>query len=541
MKNNRMILSFTKEELKRSSLSLENSGIMIAMPDTREASEKLMQSFGWAGNNSNVFYPDLNVAADLIPKPEDFVNVPFRLLSATIVAAGTWRATDFTDAAVLKESIYKLADKPVYKEHETDLDNWVGLVRNPKFSPAFTMKDGISIPAGIDGIISIDGKTNPKLARAVLAGGIYSNSVTVEFEWLPSHKFETPEDFERNVGQVIDGKMVCRKVSKIIDYYESSLVWLGADPYAKQIKADGDLIHVDESSTYNDEVVQTTYKSNSKYSVKLGLTENILSLSKQSQKINPMKPEVIAAFRKKFNLAADVEITEALIESLTLGTATDATLNAEVAAKVAELTGETIEATTDAKVSLGKLTGFKGLKAEALTKLENDAAKVVTLEADKAALATEKTTLAQEVGVLKADKVTLEAKVTELTPKATIGEKFVADKRAETIRLYKLSTENKPVEAVLTMFEKASVEELDGLLASYGKGLTAKFNGKCTDCGSTNFEFKSSQGGGEGESKEVSAESAGVTYEDIRNSFKDEEGVKTIASRYSETEKGEEK
>lgn len=523
-KSRRMLLSFSKAELGgRCSVSMHNAGIMLAMPADKESAKSYMASFGW-GSDTNKYYPGLNVQSDLMPKDEDFVNVPFRMLSATMVAAGTWRSTDFTDTKVLSASVPKLKDKPVYKEHDTDLDNWVGLVRTPKFSPEFTMTDGTRIPAGIDAIVSIDGKTNPKIARAVLVGGIYSNSVTVEFDWVPSHDFagdDAEDQFERAVGQIIDGRMVCRKVTNIIDYYESSLVWLGADPYAKQITPEGDLIHVDESSTYEDDnTVQTKYKQDAKYSMKLGIPKNLLSLSKKENLIqnnNPQKPntmtleEILAALRLSLGLPVDAEVTKEQIATLSVAPAVVEEDTTELAQAVTELTGEVIEGKQNVKELTSKLAGFKGIKVDKLTALEATAKTVETLTA-------EKTSLTSEVVNLKADKATLEAKIVELNPKAAIADKFIQDKKAECKRLYNLSVNNKPVDAVIALIEKGTVEELDGLIGTYTKGLTENFSGKCKDCGSANFEFKSSVGG-EDPTKDKDENTSDVSFEAIHQRF----------------------
>lgn len=528
-------LSFSKEEVKRASLAMGNAGIMIAMPSKEADAKKFMHSFGWgSSSDSNKFYPDLNVKKDLAPKEEDFVNVPFRLLSATMVAAGTWRSTDFSDASVLKDAVKKLDGKPVYKDHETDLDNWVGIVRNPKFSGAFTMDDGTQIPAGLDGIISIDGKTNPKIARGVLLGAIFSNSVTVEFDWIPSHEFENDYQFENALGTIIDGKMVCRKVTRIIDFYESSLVWLGADPYAKMIDENGNLVNVDESSTYEEEseVVKTKYQKDKKYEVKFGFDKNLLSLAKSNSQsltqknTKKMNDKVLEALRKKLKLADDVELTDAHAEAVEkLLTDEEAAAkaketsedvetvsNAEVTEAVAEITGEVVEETTSVKDALAKLKGLKGIKVEEFTKLSENASKVASLE-------TEKVTLTGELANLKVDKATLEAKVIELGANAKLGEKFMSDKRAEVIRLYTLAVDNKPVDAVLSLMQNAKLEELEGLLSQYTKGNTEKFSGKCKSCGSTEFEFKSTVGGDDETSTEDVIEVSGMSFQDLAAKF----------------------
>jgi len=223
------IFSFNKAESAK--LALDNVGVNLPFS---ELANQDTEGFGWWGqsNNANV-YQNIDVKKELLPKPEDFVKVPFRLISATTVGAGSWKVTDFSNEAVLKASMKKLIGKPVYPNHDSDdVFNYVGIIESVKWTEA-RMQDGQMIPAGIDGIIAIDGKTSPKIARGVLMGAIFSNSVTVNFDWEPSHFFESPNDFYHKIGTIhTDGKMVRRVVTNINDYYESSLVWLGADPFA---------------------------------------------------------------------------------------------------------------------------------------------------------------------------------------------------------------------------------------------------------------------------------------------------------------------
>lgn len=538
----RMKLSFSKSELKRGQLKLGNAGVMMAMPTEAEKVQEFIASFGykpdhvkpktqfqfgWFGSSSssNEVYPDLDIAKSLMPKEEDFVNVPFRMLSATVVAAGTWRSTDFTDTEVLKRAVNKLANKPVYKEHDTDLDNCVGLVKNPKFSEAFTASDGQKIPAGLDGIISIDGKCNYKLARNVLSGAVYSDSVTVEFDWVPSHIFEGENadyDFERNVGKIIDGRMVCRKVVEIIDFYEVSLVWLGADPYAKQIDTDGDLINVDNSSTYSDDVVQTHYKKEGKYEIRLGLAKNVLSLSKFDGKFNQnslktgemkITDKALEALRKKLKLADGAEITDAHIVAIE-GLEESAPDNSELANAVSELTGEKIEANAKPEEILAKLKSYKGVKTEEFSKLS---AALTDLSAEK-----EKSAALQgEVGTLKADKAALEASIAEMKPKVVVADSYISAERKEVKRLYNLSMGGKPVAAVEAIIEKATIEELAGLKAQYTKNVTENFSGKCKSCGSSEFEFKSSVHGDVNDDGSVSniVEQYGTDFNSIHEKY----------------------
>lgn len=494
----RTTLSFKKSELFQLGIGL--AGIQMAMPTTDADVQKMLASFGLFGGSSdaNKFYPDLNVPESLRPKPEDFVDVPFRLISATTVGAGSWKATDFSNVNVLKGSMEMLKNKPVYFDHETDLMNWVGIVRAVSWSEP-TIDNGIPVPAGIDGIISIDGKTSPKIARGVLMGSVFSNSVTVSFDWTPSHQFDSGREFDDKMGEIgPDGKMVRRIVTDIHDYFESSLVWLGADPFAKAIDGKGKLRNIDHSSIYNykkeaAEVIEK-YEKSKNYSVEFGFEKSFAVSLSQRKTFNTtkndkeMNKELEAALRILLGLAAGVEIT------------------AEHFAKV-KLVSDTHSAEADAAIALSKkvkelaLTAAKKADATATdVKVEDfitnhefvKSTDLVTLSAS----ATKVTSLESEIVTLKADKKTLEDAATGLQVNAELGKGFVALKKNEVKRLYRIAVGQQEDAAVIKLIDEAAPDALEGLLKQYTKGLTHSFGGKCKACGSEDFTFRSTVSGG---------------------------------------------
>ena len=198
--------------------------------------EKL--GFWGAGNDFNTFNPSVS-SKDFTPKDEDFIRVPFRLLSATIVAGGTWRATRFPEA-VLRTSMQKLVSKPIYVEHEDEIGNEHGVIESVEWQAGYIdEKNNIDVPPGIVGILKIDAKANPKTARNLLSDppAIFSDSVTLDYSWEPSHDFESNYEFEDKIGEFDEnGKMFTRDATIIHDYAEVSLVPLGADPFAKKIQ-----------------------------------------------------------------------------------------------------------------------------------------------------------------------------------------------------------------------------------------------------------------------------------------------------------------
>lgn len=525
-------LSFSKAELMASQVDL--SAVGINLPIKNRDVESLRKEYNvqgdislgsmWGSMNDPKYYKDLQ-AQDIVPKPEDFIEVPFRLLSATTVGAGTWKATDFSDEQMLKKSMEFLIGKPMYKDHETDLDNWIGLVRGVSWEKS-KEQNGVKVPAGINGLVAIDAKTNPKTARGVLLGSIFSNSVTVEFKWEQSHEFENEWDFYDNIGQMgKDGKMVRRVVKEITNYHESSLVWLGADPFAKAITENGELKNIDYGSVYeysktsysktkrvgdrelSKEEVKELLQSNRKYTVSFAMDEKILPLVKigeikenKNDFVNMDKfiQAFIAKFGKQLGITDEKPNEEQLIsylKELQLAKKDEESEKAkELITKVTELMKATDENATDLEQFLKEnhfIQATKLAEYEAVSKQVSELNKQVE-------------TLTQEAQTLKKD--------------AEVGIKYRSAKKEEAIRLYKATVGVDNVQqAVIDLFNKAEDEAIDGLLAQYTKGATEKFSGTCADCGSHNFKFQSSFSGGE-EPKQKQ-EQVECSAEDIRSKY----------------------
>jgi len=519
MKKNQSILSFNKVTHDKVTLQMRMVGINMPMPSSKDDADKMLQSFGLFGGSSdaNKFYPDLNVPKDLIPKPEDFIKVPFRLLSATTVGGGSWKATDFSNEQVLKQSMAKLNGKPVYYDHDQDLMNWVGIIEGVKWTEART-ENGEFIPAGIDGIISIDAKTSPKIARGVLIGAIFSNSVTVSFDWKPSHEFESDNDFYNNMGKKgSDGNMVRRVVTQIHDYFESSLVWLGADPFAKQIKEDGSLVNIDSSNVVKsydkeDASIIKSYNDEKKYQVSFCLNKNVLSLSRNSnnnKSDSKMKfTEFIAMFTTLFGY------DEAKLREM-LGLAKDAEITQEAFSSFLKQEPKVIEADKDKVAFADAIAGLSSVKAVFGDAFKFADAKVEGIRLVKEDDYTKLETEAGKVEQLTKDKATLEGKVTSLESDAKIGKDFVSLKRNEVKRLYKTTVGEAADDAVLKLMDEANPDALEGLLKQYTKGATVKFSGKCKSCGSDEFEFKSTLSSGQTEAFEDEV----VSFEKLHEKF----------------------
>lgn len=467
-----------------------------------------MQSFGLFGGSAdtNKFFPNVS-ASDLLPKPEDFVRVPFRLLSATIVGAGTWKATDFSDVVLLKASMQKLQSKPLFFDHDQESMNWVGLIDSISWSEQSFAPDGTKVPAGIDGVLAIDAKTNPKLARGVLMGAIFSDSVTVVFDWIPSHKGMSDSEFMGKIGSLVDGRMVSRKVTAIYDYHETSLCWLGADPFAKMYDEKGNLKNIDTSAVFSEEVetVRRKYEKENTFTavagyekqVAISLTKTLFSSNVNDNKMNPKVQAILCAM---LGLAAGTEINETNFkEGMVLVTAEQDTANTANAGVVGALK-------TAAKAVLGKdpddvnafLTTHSFVATDKLPAMQ---------EAE--------TTVASLITETGATKETLIASVKTLKIESTAGKAAIEAKRAEVTRLYTLQSENKPDQSVLDLIKAATSEQLDGLAKTYTKSVTSSFTGTCKKCGASGDEitFRSSVEAGDGAPAKVDVTEQEVSFD----------------------------
>lgn len=511
------ILSFNANGTGTLSLQMEFVG--VNMPATKEvldsfAEGKDVESLGWFGgsNNANTFYAGLDVPKEIMPKPEDFIKVPFRLLSATTVGAGSWKSTDFSNEKVLKASLKKLVGKPLYYDHDTDLLNWVGIVESVKWTEA-RMQDGQLIPAGIDGIVAIDAKTNPKIARGVLVGSIFSNSVTVSFDWEPSHKFENEYDFYNRIGTMstVDNTMIRRVVTEIFDYYESSLVWLGADPFAKAIDEKGNLKHVDSTAVYipyskeDKEVID--FEANKRYKASCLDEKLLLSLSRKTTlNSNSSKPSnTMKDLITLFKTALNIEET-ALKGFLGLKQEEEVTAShlTSFFTKQPSVVEKEVEKLTVPTSLLNNSTATQALGA--ITP-ETDFSQVTIIKNEDFAKLNE-----------SVEKLTKEG--LELSANAKVGVEFLNLKRNEVKRLYKAQV-GTPDEAVLKLMDEASTEALDGLLKLHTKGVTEKFGGHCKKCGSHEFSFQSSYTGPEAKKVEVKVSSFDEMYNKFDNQSMD--------------------
>lgn len=498
MKKYRAFMQFSLAELK-AELKIKEAGISIgvAASDIDQYSSTAVEQFNVGLNDIPLPSEDgMIIPEGLKPTQADFLYVPFRLLSATMVAAGSWRATMFP-AKVLKKATDMLLGKGVYTDHDDRPKNWTGYVAKTKWQNQQII-NGQTIPGGINGLLGIDTtlERNRDIAKGIVTGAVYSNSVGIMFDYKMSHQFEDEWEFRRRVGTIAeDGRMIHLEVTNIIEIYETSLVSLGADPFAKRIGENG-LVNIDNGGTYTENQTNSfklqfskEYETN-KYNISCGLNKNVLILTgkkitlenegaNQNNEIE-MNKEKLNLLLAKFGVASEEELTEDVIQKF----GTEPTL-AKVKSEALAIVQKDNDAIED--VNLDKFLEKHTFVAKAeLETLQQSVSKVTELES--------------QVETLEADKATL-------TKAAELGEGHLKEQRELAKKLYRLSKMDKADETVCALFDKATAEELSSLIKEHGIVVGEKFAYSCKKCGCTDVKFGSAL-----ETDKVEVEEKPITF-----------------------------
>jgi hypothetical protein len=169
----------------------------------------------------------------IVPSDDDYIYPLFRALSQTVIE-GYW--IDYSRPGVLEESTPLLAGQTVYADHHFwNVEKWLGVVNESSWDADGLQSD--SVP-GINVELKIDALLNPRIARGLLMQppAIHSASVTVLFEYEYSHPDLIEEGrFWDLLGEEAGGELVRLIATKILAYWELSLVFQGADRGAKQL------------------------------------------------------------------------------------------------------------------------------------------------------------------------------------------------------------------------------------------------------------------------------------------------------------------
>lgn len=437
---------------------------IIGLAQTDEEKRLFRDRYGWF-SDENYRQSVVQDGSRAIAKPEDFLPFVFRHLSATIVGGGSWKATDFSEGNVLKKAKDLLRHKPNYVNHELQASNIIGVIGDTTWVP-----EADDVVAGIEAPIWIDGVLHTDLTRKLTGypvPHIQSVSVSVMYEWKPSHEFLDTEGefddwtFEMQIGRMVDGKMVRRIVTKIIDFYESSLVWLGADPFAKIIGLDGKPLNVERSAVvdkknFDSDPLVTLYKER-------GSIYLVDDCEREGATVS-LREKILTSYSKSGN--PDVPPKQVKKDEM------------EFKKQLALMMG-----VEEDQVTLDLLKQYKLVKPENL--VEKSA--LTTAEADRDKYKKENDEYCKIVAFDGLAELQKEIALDAVVSFAKLGKEALDKKRSECERLYKLSAKEAEDAAVIGLIQKATSEELDGLLKQYGADAVEEFKPFCTKCDSAEF------------------------------------------------------
>lgn len=419
-----------------------------------KTSKDSIQKFGFFGSDIdyNTYYPDLK-PEDLTPKDNEFIEPMFRLLSETIVSKN-WNPVDFSRNGVLKAAMPLILGQTVNCDHSTDIGNAIGSVSKVVWQDSYKV-DGYTIPAGINGILKIDGKANPRIARGILMDppSIHSNSVTVQFTWDKSHPELDDAEFWDKLGTYDkEGNMICKVCTGIVRFLETSLVSHGADTFAQKIGSDGKIVN----PTFAKQTYEAFKEHEEKGTREFFFLDNKTDLEyyNNTQQVNNNKVENTNLSNTKM----DKELKEFL----------------------EKLFG---------KDMLTLSEGKEASPEEAISLIQQ-------IVSDKASLTDTVNNLTEEKAKLEEKISNLEAEKTSLTEQANLGKTYVSKLREEACNNYRklMGDSFKENDAIYVMLqaENTPVVTLEGLNKTYAQKLEEVYPMHCNHCGSKDVSRASS-------------------------------------------------
>lgn len=408
----------------------------------------------WGGDiDYNTYYPNLD-KSELTPKDEEFIEPMFRLLSETIVSKN-WNPTDFGHNGVLKASMKMLLGQTVNCDHETNIGNAIGAVSQVMWQDSY--KDGsFTIPAGINGILKIDGKANPRIARGILMEppSIHSNSVTVQFKWDKSHPGMEDGEFYQKLGTYDSkGEMVRRVVTEVVRYMETSLVSHGADSFAQKIGSDGKII--------NPTFAKRTWSSYEEYRD-----------DKSKQYFFTDYKSDLSSFQEKDDTQGSFNDNDAHDNH-----SNENNMN-ELEKFLESLFGDNM---------LTLEEGKEMNQESVISCIQNLVSSKNALQTSVDNLTTEKNSLTEQV-------TNLNAEVANLKEMSTVGKNHIASLRENATETYKKLMGENADETIVTMLnaETTGITTLISLTKDYQARLEEKFPLTCSKCGSKDVNRASS-------------------------------------------------
>lgn len=410
---------------------------------------KDVESFGlWETSSPcyNTYYPDVK-PEDLKPKESDYIYPTFRGLSEVIVRP-QW-PIDFGVTNALKESMHLLRGIAVYPNHEMISGDELGVVYSAEWQESRTVKtengEDLFIPAGVNLVYKLDGKSNPRICRNIQMDppAIHSTSLTVEFRWEQSHPELTTDEFWDKLGSYDkDGNLIKRNVIEILRYYEASLVPHGADPFAKLLDKNG-------NPALPDSILATYQFSEDKSGeVRVSNTSGIMNVGFSFKEREMFSNSILNPVINN-NQSINNDSMNLLEKLKSLGCSIPEDVKTEE--QLAELFIKGV-------ASLTEVEGFKTKNSELGSKVENLTGEVRTLKESNTKT---EGTLTQ----LKAEKEVLEGQVNLI----------LEGRRKEALRLCALLNEGTVDENIKKQIQESNLETSQSLMEQYQKLAKEKF------------------------------------------------------------------
>lgn len=267
------------------------------------------------------------LASFLKPQESDYVMIPVRALSATQVQGDTINF-GHNQGKALQDAVAMFDGLTILKDHNLSVENWLGQTERAYWDTLTP-----DTPPGVNLMMKVDTKADPKTARGLLTGALNSVSVTIAFDYDKSHPKMSDMDFFMNLGELVDGTRVQALVTAVTRLYELSVVWQGADKYAKQ-RVNG---RIDVPGTSNS--LQENMMDWKKLALALGLT-SLANPDEQTVTAAVIAAQAEFTTNKATLTALQTEKTGLETQIVTLNT-TIATKNTEISTlntKVGELT-----------------------------------------------------------------------------------------------------------------------------------------------------------------------------------------------------------
>jgi hypothetical protein len=285
------------------------------------------------------------------------------------------------------------------------------------------------------------------------------------------------------------GTLYSKKVSKIMMYYENSLVPHGADPFAKKVENGKIVLAKQAEKMYNMSFADDSIFKKHDYFTAIGGKPSPISFGTFS--FSDLITDHETHNTNTNNLNTDDMELSVLITSLKL----------------------------DPAVVMDEASFIAAIQAQF------DA--VASLTAEKETLTGETTTLKESITAKDADIATLTAEKTTLTTERDEAMKFKTralevetGKRTEAKRLYNIIKADKADAAFLTSLDTMEFSAVETLMADYGIQVESLMPLTCSDCHSKNVSRASA----------TSTSSAGVGSGDLRTTIQNKAAASATKS-----------